>query len=175
MGSLELILPSYLLQDSYESYLGEVVALGERFIPFVLGLPYENFQDLIAKLDEASRGVGLEDGWAPHSTFWLVENSSELIGVVNIRHYLTDSLLDRGGHIGYGIRPSRRKEGFGKVALGLGLQKAKELGVKKALLTCWNDNLASKKIIESNGGVLEKTSISEADKKLTNYYWIGIE
>ena len=39
--------------------------------------------------------------------------------------------------------------------LAAALPVARSLGIDQALLTCDQDNLASRKVIEANGGVLE--------------------
>lgn len=90
----------------------------------------------------------------PETIFWLVDDG-EFIGRLELRHQLNDHLLEVGGHIGYSIRPGRRKEGYGTIILDLGLQKACEFGMERVLLTCDPDNVASRKIIEKNGGEFE--------------------
>ena len=55
-------------------------------------------------------------------------------------------------HIGYAVKPSERKKGYGTEMLRLGLLKAKKIGIKKVIMNCNIDNLPSKKIIEKNGG-----------------------
>lgn len=48
------------------------------------------------------------------------------------------------------------EKGYGTLLLKLGLEKAKELGLKdKVLIICDDDNIGSYKIIEKNGGILE--------------------
>jgi len=74
---------------------------------------------------------------------------------VRVRQQLTEHLLQIGGHIGYDIRPSKWGKGYGNKILALGLQKAKEMGIEKVRITCDVDNVASRKIIEKNGGVLD--------------------
>ncbi|WP_323791491.1 GNAT family N-acetyltransferase [Nocardioides sp.] len=69
--------------------------------------------------------------------------------------HLTSFLLDTGGHIGYFVRPSRRGEGHAGRALGLALDHAADLGLRRVLLTCDRDNEASRRTIESAGGDLE--------------------
>jgi predicted acetyltransferase len=39
--------------------------------------------------------------------------------------------------------------------LGLALERARDLGIWKVLVTCDADNIGSRKIIEANGGRLE--------------------
>ena len=94
---------------------------------------------------------------------YLLLNYSEFIGRVSIQHTLTDHLKE-GGHIGYYIRPSKRKLGYGKKILELSLVEARELGLRKVLVTCDNDNICSQKIIEANGGILENVVDAANDR-----------
>lgn len=102
------------------------------------------------------------------------KNGAGFIGKVNIRHRLNKNLLKAGGHIGYTIRPSERRKGYGTLILRLALPKAKALGIKKALITCYEDNIGSRKIIEANGGVLEDTATTN-EGVVKRRYWITIK
>jgi predicted acetyltransferase len=79
----------------------------------------------------------------------------EVIGFLNLRHQLNDWLLEEGGHIGYSVRPARRRQGHATRALALGVRRAAELGIERVLVTCDTDNVPSARTIESGGGVFE--------------------
>lgn len=106
------------------------------------------------------------------SKLWLVDGD-KFIGRVSIRHRLNKKLKQFGGHVGYVIRPSERKKGYGLKILKLSLYKAKHLGLDKVLVTCDDDNIASQKIIEKNGGQLKKKIMWEG--KLIRHYLIKIK
>ena len=53
------------------------------------------------------------------------------------------------------MRPSARRRGVATAALAAALPVAAALGIDPALLTCDDDNVASGRVIETNGGVLE--------------------
>ncbi|MGB4966272.1 MAG: GNAT family N-acetyltransferase [Microgenomates group bacterium] len=133
----------------------------------------KNFSSYIANLDAESKGIDLLEGRVPQTTYWLIDND-EFIGRVRIRHSLNDTLMKIGGHIGYDIRPSQRKKGYGKAILKLVLPFAKKLGIDKALITCDVTNIASKKIIEANGGILENTILDSTTMPEKHRYWIEI-
>jgi predicted acetyltransferase len=80
-----------------------------------------------------------------------------------------------GGHIDYGIRPKERNKGFGTLILKLTLEKARQIGLKRVLLTCDDDNLASARVIEKNGGILQDKILNEGHKVPTRRYWIDLE
>ena len=93
-------------------------------------------------------------GYQDH-VLWLVD-SLEFLGQTSIRSELSSPyLITYGGHIGYSIRPGRRHCGYGHSILKLTLEKAGEMGLDRALVTCDADNDASRRIIESNGGEFE--------------------
>ena len=102
------------------------------------------------------------------------EERDRFLGAVNIRHYLNDELLQSGGHIGDGIRPSERRKGYGTKMVGLALLECKKLGIKKVLMTCDKDNIASAGTIIKNGGVLENEFLNE-DGEIEQRYWITLE
>lgn len=90
----------------------------------------------------------------PTTILWLIQESNdEVIGRLSIRHSLGNEFLKNfGGHIGYAVKPIHRKRGIGGFLLGEGLKFAEELGIGEVLITCDEDNIPSKKIIEKGGG-----------------------
>jgi predicted acetyltransferase len=104
--------------------------------------------------DEAREQAPRPDGRVPQTTLWWV-SGDEYLGRISIRHRLTAGLREIGGHIGYDIRPSARRRGHATAMLTAVLPAAHSLGINPALLTCDEDNIASRKVIEANGGVLE--------------------
>jgi predicted acetyltransferase len=111
----------------------------------------------------AAEGAG--SGRVPSTHFWIAEDD-ELVGYLHLRHELNDWLLEQGGHIGYSVRPSRRRQGHARRALALGVRRAGELGIERVLVTCDDDNAGSRRTIERCGGVLEDV---RGDKRR---YWI---
>jgi predicted acetyltransferase len=89
-----------------------------------------------------------------HTVLWFVDGDHWL-GRLSIRHHLTPALLEVGGHIGYVVRPSARRQGHATKMLAQSLPVAAGLGIDPALVTCDDDNLASRKVIEACGGELE--------------------
>jgi predicted acetyltransferase len=88
-------------------------------------------------------------------TTWLWTEGEEYIGRIAVRHELTEHLREVGGHIGYDVRRSRRGEGQATAMLGAVLPEASSLGIDPALVTCDVGNVASRRVIEVNGGELE--------------------
>jgi predicted acetyltransferase/uncharacterized protein YhfF len=169
---LELVRPSEGYCDSYRGLVAEFVAAGEPFVPFTLAFDATDFAAFLAKLDDCSLGLGIPEGFVAHSTFWLVRNQTEVVGVSNIRHSLTPALRREGGNIGYGIRPSARRQGLGVVILRNSLRRAAELGLTRVLVTCGKHNVASARTIVGNGGVLESEEYLASRDEVVQRYWI---
>lgn len=135
----------------------------------------EPFWVMVSKLQDWKQGRQLPRGWVPCSTFYLVDENGMILGKSSLRHELNSFLRHIGGHIGYVIRPDRRRNGYGTAILRLTLEKAAERGLQRVLVTCDADNDASAKIIEKNGGLLED-EYQDADLAVPKRrYWIELQ
>jgi predicted acetyltransferase len=105
-------------------------------------------------LAQAAPAAELPEGRVPCTYFWIAD-AGEFVGYLALRHELNAWLLEEGGHIGYAVRPSRRREGHASRALALAVGEAAGLGIARALVTCDEDNAASRAVIEAAGGVFE--------------------
>jgi predicted acetyltransferase len=175
MTKLELIPPDLAYQ---ESFLAAVQEYQAEDLPNYRQLDIEqlrsDFSSYVEQIKNEAKGINLPEGHVPHTLLWLVDGD-EYIGRVDIRHELNDFLQREGGHIGYDVRPSKRRQGYGKVALELGLQKAAELGLNEVLVTCDVTNVGSNKIIQGNGGRLENTvPVMDSTQPDKNRYWISL-
>jgi predicted acetyltransferase len=175
---LSLSRPDAALADSWAETIAEFHAAGEEHIH---GAGLWELDDL----DESPAGcagaaaflTSLADPATPipedrvHcSYFWMTEGEGadrDVVGFLALRHALTPWLLEEGGHIGYAVRPSRRRQGHATRALALGVAEAAALGLDRVLVTCDDDNLGSRRTIEAGGGVYEDTR----NHKLR--YWIA--
>jgi len=127
----------------------------------------EGFAAFIAALrQQGDTSAPPPENWVHSSTYWWIDGSTYL-GSIRIRQALTPYLLEVGGHIGYDIAPAHRMKGHGTAMLRAALPIAAQLGVAKALITCDNDNIGSRKIIEACGGVFS----DEREGKLR--YWVA--
>ena len=170
---MQLVTPNKQYRDSYLGYVAEFTQRAEPLIPFPLSFPTTDFQAFLARLMDDSRAVGLTAGFVANSTYWLIDDRKEVVAVSNLRHELTKALRQEGGHIGYSVRPSRRREGFGKAVLQLTLARAKERNILKALVTCDSQNTGSIEVILKNGGIFAEDEVLATGKHLQRY-WISL-
>jgi len=110
----------------------------------------------------------------PGSKFFLMEEGgAKILGVIDIRHRLNDSLLNRGGHIGYAVAPDARGKGYATEMLRLALEACRGLGIRRALITCNKENAASARVIQKSGGVLEDER-TDLEGVIFQRYWIEL-
>lgn len=135
------------------------------FINGLLSTTKKEFQEKLIRNFEMSRGINLAEGVVPQTIYWFYAGRVP-VGYGKLRHRLNERLLEYGGHIGYIIRPTERNKRYGTVALRELVKEAALKGINEILLTCNEDNIVSRKIIESNHGVL--SGLREGTCK----YWI---
>ena len=133
---------------------------------FLRGKPYEQWLE-----ETITHRTTVPEGWVPATLYYLVDGEGHVAGALDLRHYLNDGLY-YGGHIGYGMSPPYRGRGWAPLMLALGLEKAKALGIDRALVTCNDDNLPSAGTIDACGGVLENVVLEEG--KPLRRYWIDL-
>lgn len=172
MAKIMIIKPCINLKNEYSGMISEWRESGEELIPWSLSIENSDFSLMIEKLNEYISGTGLPEGFVECSTFWLINENNRILGVIDIRHRLNDHLAFRGGHIGYGIRPSERRKGLATLMLSLALKECKDLGLSNVLITCLKSNLGSAKTIINNGGILESEDTDNGE--IFQRYWINL-
>jgi predicted acetyltransferase len=147
----------------------ELAADGFEFLlDYQPGMPWIDF---VQRHADYRAGRNLPDGFVP-AAFLLAEEDGHVVGRCSIRHELNDFLREVGGHIGYGVRPQFRRRGYAKAILSEALEYCRQLGLERVLVTCDDENIGSRKTIESQGGQWESTI--EHNGTLKRRYWIAL-
>lgn len=154
-----LIRPTTLVRASYLH--------GEAETALEEGLPTDWLREAAADFTgfvEHRRAV--RELWGvPVTELWYVDGT-DYIGTVLIRHRLTPALARAGGHIGYHVVPGLRRRGHATQMLAQARVVCHELGLIEMLVTCPEDNIGSRRVIEANGGILSRILDGEA------HYWL---
>ena len=168
--NIKLVKLSHEYKQQLFDMMEEWLSVEQDFSPYMIRRnDYRDFDYYLQNLELKEE----TDGRVPDSTFFCLDVDRNIfVGAVNIRHYLTDSLLYTGGHIGDGVRPSERRKGYATAMIGLALEECKKLGIMKVLMTCDKDNIGSAKSIINNGGVLENEVVE--DGVIEQRYWITL-
>ena len=171
MEELRVILRRLAISDEAQAVAGHNELAKENW-EYLLGYKSEmSWEEYLEVLDFQEKGKELPNERVPPS-FLISEVDGNLVGRSSIRHTLNDYLFNVGGHIGYGVRPEYRGKGYAKEILQQSLLFVRGLGVDKALITCDDDNIASAKVIESQGGVLE--DLVQHEGRLIRRYWVDL-
>lgn len=145
--------PSPDLAPAFEAFLNAFGPSDQNMWPAgtIFGLARTDLRAYIDFLDRATRAEGLPDGWVASDTYWAFAGD-EMAGEVHVRHSVRGRLWRVGGHVGYSVQPKFRGQGVATAMLRFACDRLRELDEPDALLTCWDDNLASAAVIEKCGG-----------------------
>ena len=166
-AGFSLELPENVEREALEAMQREFVEVDKDVTPFGLDPKDMSFERWMERT-VAWRKVVPKPSYAKSTLFILTSPQTGPAGALDLRHYLTERLLNGGGNIGYGIRPCQRHNGYAPYMLGLGIEKCKALGLDKALVCCDESNPASARTIEDCGGKLENV-VDELRR-----YWITV-
>lgn len=173
MGVIKLVLPTEDYKEQIFDYKNEFLANGDSMDGTAGLRNAATFEEWFSALKDNSWEETVRDGLVPASTYLGVRvEDQKLVGMIDIRHRLNEYLLKFGGHIGYSVRKSERRKGYASQMLQLALEKCKEMNIKKVLITCDKDNIASARTIKSQGGILENEFLE--NKEITQRYWIEL-
>lgn len=112
-----------------------------------------------------------KEDWVEADSYFICRDG-KMIGEIMFRKRLNFFLLLHSfGHIGYKIKQSERGNGYGTQALKLLLEKAWKEGYTELMISCREDNIPSSKVIEKNGGILNRIN-KNTDGDILKEYWI---
>ena len=162
------------------SYADEIIKYKKEFLedePIINGSAgldrFSTIEEWLEELKKRSSKDTVPEGLVPSSTYLGIrEKDNYIVGMIDIRHYLNEYLTQVGGNIGYSVRKTERNKGYAKQMLKLALEKCKELKMKKVLITCDEDNIASEKVILSANAKFEDIRCIDGENK--KRFWIDL-
>lgn len=151
------------------------LSAGERSINGSRGLHnYDNYEDWLWLVKECEKPDNTLLGVQASTYFAVRVSDGTVVGCIELRHTLNESLAVIGGHIGYSVVPLERRKGYATKMLELVLLEAKKAGLDKVMLTCDTDNVSSCKTIERCGGKREQETPFVLDGETYFKYWIEL-
>ncbi len=141
---------------------------------------YEYFRNLesdyakyLVFLENLERGIDLQTDWVPASTCFCFVGST-IVGALSLRHQLNSILEKWGGHIGYHVAEKHRNQGYATLILQKALTLARNGKLERVLLTCAEGNVASRRVIEKCGGVMQDIFQDQNRTEATLRFWINL-
>lgn len=173
MNRLKLVLPTMDYKCEIMDYKREFIENGDS-MDGTSGLRNSStFEEWYRAIYDNLKEETVREGLVQATTYLAISlDDGRLIGMIDIRHRLNDFLFNFGGHIGYSVKKSERHRGYATEMLALALKECINLDIKKVLITCDKDNIASAKTITNNGGVMEN-EVQEGDE-IIQRYWISL-
>lgn len=142
MEKMRLVRPTMNYEKELLAFRREFIESGDSMDGSSSLRRYENIKDWLMMLDK------MEDLF-----LYVREADQKVVGMIQIRRGLNDFLENYGGHIGYCVRPSERRKGYAKAMLQETLVYCSQtLGLPVVLISCLENNEASRRTILSNGG-----------------------
>ena len=169
MPSLKVEKPSFRLEDAYLEMCNDYIKNNDQ------EYTYRTIEEVRGKI---TSDQNYEIGKIPENRlqsycYWFMLDNT-IIGTSRLRPKLNERFMHVGGNIGYDVRPSYRRKGFGSEILRLTVGEAKKIGMKKVLITCNDDNIGSYKVIENNMGKLIDIEYDEVVGRKIRRYSLSI-
>ena len=167
---MKLVTADELSLAAFADMIDDYAAFGTPFLGIT---DPECFPYFVRTCVKHSGGIGVGFHGA-YTRYFLVDDLGTIYAQGDVRHYATQNNVRLAGQLGYGVLPSKRKQGYGRLMCSLLLKQAKEKGFSSLIITCRDDNEGSAKIIESNGGTLIEKCISPKDNVLMRRYEVNL-
>lgn len=173
---LYLAKPDLTFFERYNDMMEEWFNSNTQIAPWFLDKPFdciEGFAIFIKMLDDYEHATNVDRRFCSTTSYFVIDENDRLIGATSLRHYLTVEGYNTWGHIGYGVRPSERRNGYATRMLKMMLEEAKQKKIYKVLIGCHTSNVGSSRVIEKCNGQLENVVVDPNDINETiSRYWI---
>ncbi len=169
---LELKFPTEEYKEKVMAYKQDFLNNGDELHGTAGLLKAKSFEAWLKAIHDNNKEETVRDGLVPATTFLAVNENDDIVGMIDVRHRLSDYLAKVGGHIGYSINKVYRRQGAATKMLALALEECKKLNIQNVMITCDKENIGSAKTIINNGGVMENEVPDEG--RITQRYFISL-
>ncbi len=171
-----LVVREFNKEDEYtlKNMVKEITEYDNNFEGLTNIKNIDNYDEFLTKLETNKHQELINENYSPQTTFGMFEDE-ELIGGFNLRYVLKGDLINHGGNVGYLIRPTQRKKGYGTKILNFAIAEARKINLNKILVTCRKENIASEKVILNNYGIYENDYYDEKNNIYYKRFWIDID
>lgn len=159
-----LVRPTIELREKALAYREEHFQQGEMIIcGSELFDKTESYEEWLTLVTRNADPKTVSENWVVTDTFFAVRESDDrIIGMIDLRHTLNEFLKDLG-NCGYSVRPSERRKGYATEMLCKLIETARAAGMKEIQISVEKTNTASRKVIQKNGGVYERSFTFEGE------------
>lgn len=173
MEQIILLKPTIQLKEQALEYRNEHFQNGENVINgSELFDKIESYEEWLRSVTNNANPKTVSKDWVVTDTFFAVRKRDyKIIGIIDLRHTLND-FLKNFGNCGYSVRPSERNKGYATEMLRQLIVQAKKTGLSEIHLSVEKSNTASKKVIQKNGGIYERSFVYE--NELADVYQIQL-
>ena len=136
---------------------------------------YETVRAWLDALEADKRSNALPGG-QPGSVLYLFvrEEDRAVVGMLQIRRLINETLKRYAGNVGYSVRPDERRKGYAVQMLAAALPLCRQMGLDRILISCRPENEGSRRTILRNGGVFESTVYWPERDVYLERYWIDL-
>ena len=120
----------------------------------------ESYEDWLEAVTRNTDPATVNPDWVLTDTYFAVDGSGDIVGIIDLRHELNGFLRDLG-NCGYSVRPGCRRMGYASRMLELLMVRAREAGLNELHISVERENLPSVRVIQGRGGAYERSFTHE--------------
>ena len=111
-----------------------------------------------------------DHGYYPTQVY-LAYDCGTLFGIFNVRLDDGDEIRNRAGHIGYNVRPTMQRRGYGKILLTEAVRILGENGISSPVVCTFPGNTASQKTALSCGFAREEDGMLDSGESVARFVY----